>query len=73
MALQEKNIKHMILVIDEPLPRWLRTKYEEMGVRSEVFKVKDDQLEDILGIMAGVCDLIRGSLEVGEGCWFIVS
>ncbi len=55
----------MISLIDQPLPQWLRTKYtqEDVGIRHTDFFVHDDEIEDILAIMAQACDLVHESLD----------
>lgn len=65
--LQSKNIYTVISVIDQPLPQWLRTRYQELGILHRDFRVQDDALEDILHIMTDTCDAIDKSLQYDRG------
>lgn len=49
----------MISLVDQPLPKWLRTRYQELEIKHTEFLKQDDALEDILEIMSEVCDLIE--------------
>ncbi len=56
----------MISLIDQPLPQWLRTRYAqaEVGIEHAEFSVHDDEIEDILAVMAQACDPVHESLDV---------
>ena len=53
--------------MERPLPQWLRTKFQELGIQHKVYEIDDDSLEDILSILAEVCDLMDEQLRKKEG------
>lgn len=57
----------MISLVDQPLPQWLRTRYQELEIKNSEFRKEDDALEDILDIMSEVCDLIKKDLNERKG------
>jgi hypothetical protein len=61
--LQEQGITHVISLIDRPLPSWLRTKYKDERIQHIEFRIQDDELEDILGILREVCDMIQENVS----------
>ncbi|KAF7959381.1 hypothetical protein EAE96_001001 [Botrytis aclada] len=65
--LQSKNISTIISINDQSLPRWLRTRYLELGFSHADFRVQDDALEDILHFMKDACEIIDKPLRQNQG------
>jgi hypothetical protein len=62
----ERGINHVISLVDQPLPQWLRTRYQTLQIRNTEFLIQDDELEDILEILGQVSDLIGKDLDEGK-------
>jgi protein-tyrosine phosphatase len=60
--LKENNITYVVSLIDRPLPPWLRTKYQELGIRHLEYRILDEEDVDILPVVAETCEVIEKNI-----------